>query len=512
MNSWLEATTNLIKLREVQKLENTFLYALLQNLRIQNALLLSLSGDGRYLCHKDREQTFSWSTVDFDVPFSHVLQDRIPKMLSFSDLVYWLRNKDFKRFTSSYGAGISCYIYPLSCLKEDSPSLLVLFGHEHRLQEVCTDSEFASYVETFCVQWLLLHEFKQIGKSTQDLSEALMVEKSAKQQSQQIRELSKSLIGNSSVMAEVKKKIVHAAQTSLSVLIQGETGVGKEVVARGIHKISASEKGRFIAINCSNMTTPTLEVELLGCEKGAFPGADAEREGLISQADGGTLFLDEIGDMPMTLQSKLLRILETKTFRPLGGKVEHMSNFRLVSATHINLQEKVKTKEFRADLYYRLMQCPISLPPLVDRKDDIELLSQFFITQYNKQNARSVGYLTSSALAHLKTFDFLGNVRELKNIIELSCSLVDDGQPISLSCIANNALALSLSELDRSLDRLESGNLNQLLEEFECKLILKRLYKYSGNKTKAAKSLGIPLRTFTYKCQKLEILYDASNS
>lgn len=504
MNSWLIAITKLVKLRDAKALTDTFVDTLSENLRVEKPLVLELTEDGRELLYSNKDKQFRWSVVDFDVPFSHVLQESKYKILSMSDLVYWQGNKVFKKLVSQLNSDDSCLIYPLPRMKQSGPSLLIIWGETSNLNEAYRKPEFTLYLETFCAQWELLKEIKAIGLENDGLSETLTIERKLSQQEKKLLELSSTLIGNSSVMLEVKQKMVVAAESPLSVMIHGDTGTGKEVVARAIHQISGYKNGQFIAINCSAIPENLLESELFGYEKGAFSGADSYHAGLIEQADGGTLFLDEIGDMPMNLQSKLLRVLETKCFRPLGGKSELVSRFRLISATHINLKDKVKSKEFRPDLYYRLMQCPLSIPSLSDCRDDIEALSEFFVDKYNENYNREVGYLTKQSLDYLKKLDFSGNVRELKSMIELSCSQVKDGQQIGLSYISDNSDALSLFDSHDSDSNYEGG-LNSILECFELKVINDRLKQYSGNKTQAAKSLGIPLRTLTYKCQKLEI-------
>ncbi|MFH0258326.1 sigma-54 interaction domain-containing protein [Vibrio rumoiensis] len=503
MSPWLVSITELMKLRDASSLSKTFINCLTQTLDISQSFILELSDNGRELIYNGHDEGFTWSVMDFDTPFAHVLHDNKHKLILQSELIYWQGNNEFKKLASQLRTGQACLIYPLSCAKESGPSLLVLFGDSDNLEKIKFVSEFKLYVDAYGAQWKLLKDLKKVDLEKQTLSETLTIERKVSQQSQKLLDLSSTLIGGSSAMVEVKKKIVAAAESPLSVMIHGDTGTGKEVVAKAIHQISSYNKGQFIAINCSAIPENLLESELFGYEKGAFSGADSYHAGLIEQADQGTLFLDEIGDMPVHLQSKLLRVIETKSFRPLGGKKELTSNFRLISATHINLKEKIKAKEFRPDLYYRLMQCPISLPALIERKDDIEILSEYFIDKYNESYQRDVGYLTRSSLDYLKKLEFPGNVRELKSMIDLSCSQVEDGQPISLSCIADNSNALSLFDNDDVI--LDSRNLDEILNEFESKVINGRLKTCLGNKTKTAKSLGIPLRTLTYKCQKLEI-------
>src|SRR5690606_20663064 len=186
--------------------------------------------------------------------------------------------------------------------------------------------------------------------------------------------LSLTLVGTSEARVTRRAQVVRAASSQLSVLIQGETGCGKDVVARGIHDMSERANGPMVVVNCAAIPDTLLESELFGHTKGAFSGADQAKEGLLAQANGGTLFLDEIGDMPMALQSKLLRVLESRQFRPLGARDEQHSDFRLVAATHQPLQEGIEDGRFRRDLFYRLSQFPLRVIPLRERTEDLEAL------------------------------------------------------------------------------------------------------------------------------------------
>jgi sigma-54-specific transcriptional regulator len=205
-------------------------------------------------------------------------------------------------------------------------------------------------------------------------------------------------------------------------MIQGETGTGKELVAQAVHDFSSRADQPFIAINCAAIPENLLESELFGYRKGAFSGAETDKQGLITQADGGTLFLDEIGDMPLVLQAKLLRVLETRMFRPVGGKEELSSDFRLVSATHMSLLEQVRKKTFRQDLYYRLFQYPIRVPALTERTEDIELLGQHFVRLFNQAHGTDIRGIHYRAIDSLKRHGFPGNVRELKHLVEFGCA------------------------------------------------------------------------------------------
>jgi len=230
-------------------------------------------------------------------------------------------------------------------------------------------------------------------------------------------EVFRSLVGASSAMLQVRFLIEQVAATNANVLILGESGTGKEVVARNIHDLSERAKGPFVPINCGAIPAELLESELFGHEKGAFTGAFSARKGRFELADGGTLFLDEIGDMPQPMQVKLLRVLQERTFERVGGSKSIKANVRIIAATHQNLEEMIKSGDFREDLYYRLNVFPIETPALRERKEDIPLLLQELIKRFEQEQGRTVRF-TEKALESLKEHTWAGNVRELANLIE----------------------------------------------------------------------------------------------
>ncbi|BBI64270.1 hypothetical protein HSBAA_55760 [Vreelandella sulfidaeris] len=245
--------------------------------------------------------------------------------------------------------------------------------------------------------------------------------------------------------------------------------------------------------------------------RGAFSGADQAQEGLISQADGGTLFLDEVGDMPLALQAKLLRVLESGRYRPLGASEERCADLRLVAATHQPLREHIRTQQFRADLYYRLGQFPLNLPPLAERRDDIAQLAQSFINDFCLREEREEVGITPAALRLLKQRDYPGNVRELKNLIDYACAMTPQGADIDAYVLPGE------QEVESSRASTPQGNsmaftlpndiddLRQALRDVETAIIRQRLRHFGGNRAQAAASLGLPKRTLAHKCQLLEL-------
>ena len=230
----------------------------------------------------------------------------------------------------------------------------------------------------------------------------------------------------------------------------------------------------------------------------------------MADANGGTLFLDEIGDMPIALQAKLLRVLESQKYRPLGAEKELSSNFRLVVATHVNLKEHVSNGKFRKDLYYRIYQYPIILPKLSDRIEDVELLSRYFINNYNTEHKYTVRGLHHKALDYLMSYQFPGNVRELKHLIEYGCTQTEDGEQVIFSHIIDrldkNLGSEGIAVLEIGIGSKIISDLKGAVKEYETNIITSRLREFDGDRAKTAESLGIPKRTLADKCLKLEIV------
>jgi DNA-binding NtrC family response regulator len=306
---------------------------------------------------------------------------------------------------------------------------------------------------------------------------------------------SPDLTATSSAMREVMKTIDLVAPTDLTVLIEGESGVGKELVANAIHQRSPRRERPFIAINCGVLQESLLESELFGHEKGAFTGAHADHQGLFEIADGGTLFLDEIGEMGQDLQVKLLRVLERSEFRRVGGhKLIHV-DVRVVAATNKKLAEEVKSGRFREDLFYRLNVVHVQVPPLRERRDEIPDLVRGFLSAHTRKGLPEKR-ISEEALETLKGYRWPGNVRELKNLVERSVILCRG------DTIGPRDLPRSLFEADSGPTVSDDGDL--LLADVERKHILKILRRNSGNKVKAAKILGINVKTLYNKIKSYE--------
>jgi DNA-binding NtrC family response regulator len=291
------------------------------------------------------------------------------------------------------------------------------------------------------------------------------------------------LIGFSSGMREVQKKIGIAASGDVTVLVEGETGTGKELVARAIHRYSDRGKGPFVAVNCAAIPSELLESELFGHAKGAFTGAFQPRPGKFREADSGTLFLDEIGDMPLAMQAKILRVLQDKVVIPVGGQSSHQVNIRIVAATHQNLATKVQDGTFRQDLFFRLNVLNIRLPALRERGSDILLLAEHFL----RQSTSPAKSLSAAAAKLLLEHSWPGNVRELENAMR-SSSLAVRGAVIDAR---NLQMTLTESQTETQIDDLLELDFHSAVSQFEKLLLEKALKKAHGNRAEAARLLNI---------------------
>ncbi|PWT86862.1 MAG: transcriptional regulator [Blastocatellia bacterium] len=309
-----------------------------------------------------------------------------------------------------------------------------------------------------------------------------------------------SLIGNGPEMRKIYQIIEQAAPTSASVLITGDSGTGKELVAQTIHQLSPRAPFPFVAINCAAIPETLLESEIFGHEKGAFTGAADRRQGCFELADRGTLFLDEIGEMTPQTQVKLLRVLQERKFRRLGGRTEQSVDVRMIAATNLDPMEAVQAGKLREDLYYRLNVFAFRLPPLRERREDLPLLVQAFINEFNARNQKSVAGVDHQAMRMLEQYAWPGNVRELRNVIERATILA------SGPLIEPKHLPPTLTgEPPRQHQPQVALGPGVTVEEAERRLILMTLEHTRDNKTRAAEILGISLKTLHNKLNKLRL-------
>ena len=303
------------------------------------------------------------------------------------------------------------------------------------------------------------------------------------------------IIGNSPVLESVLEQVEQVAPTDSTVLIQGETGTGKELIARAIHNLSARCGRPFIKLNCAAIPFDLLESELFGHERGAFTGAIAQKIGRFEMADKGTLFLDEVGDIPPGLQPKLLRVLQEQEFERLGSTRTQQVNIRLVAATNRSLAGMVKRGEFRSDLYYRLNVFPIPLPPLRDRRDDIPALVEHFVEIYSRRMDKQIEHIPPGTMSALTSYQWPGNIRELQNFIERSV-IVSSGSGLSAPLASLNAAAETESLEAITLEDVEREHIRKILEQTR--------WVVAGPNGAAAR-LGIKRSTLYFRMQKLGI-------
>ena len=308
------------------------------------------------------------------------------------------------------------------------------------------------------------------------------------------------IVGNTKEVKEVVGLVKKVNDSPVTVLILGESGTGKELVARAIHYTSTRSTKPFTAINCASIPEALLESELFGYEPGAFTGASTRRSGLFEASNGGTIFLDEIGDLPPATQSKILRVLQEKELRRLGGRDTIKVNVKIIAATNKDLEKEIKNGRFREDLYYRLRVVTIELPPLRERKEDIPALSAYFLEKYNKEFGRRIKKINDSVLKAFSDYHWPGNIRQLEAVIERAV-LICDTDTIMLSDIKGE---LRIRKAGGAID-IEIPDEGLVFDDLEKELLRKAMAKAGGVAARAAKLLGMSYKTFWYRWEKLSM-------
>jgi transcriptional regulator with GAF, ATPase, and Fis domain len=296
------------------------------------------------------------------------------------------------------------------------------------------------------------------------------------------------IIGGSSAMRALNQQLEKVVDTRVTVLIEGETGVGKELIAAAVHYRSKRRDKLFVGQNCAAMPENLLESELFGHKKGSFTGAYEDKKGLFEIADGGTLFLDEVTEMPLSLQSKLLRALQEGEIRPVGSTQEKRVNVRIVAATNRNLEKEVEGGRFREDLYYRLKVFPLRVPPLRERREDIPVLATYFLTRFSTELGKPAAGFSQQAMELLQSYDFPGNVRELQNEVQRLVIQIEPG-----GFVTPELLSPRIRQIEGVIERVRptKGTLKEMMDHLERWLLIEALREHQNNKTAAAKSLGI---------------------
>ncbi len=342
-----------------------------------------------------------------------------------------------------------------------------------------------------------------------------------------LRQVFSEIVGKSDVMEAVLQTVGKIARSEAPVLIRGESGTGKELIAKALHRMSSRASKRLISINCSAIPDTLLESELFGSVKGAFTGADKTRKGYFEEANGGTLFLDEIGDMPLTLQSKLLRVLQEKKFVPIGSTEPRHADVRIITATNVDLDDAVGKQKFRNDLYYRLNVLPILLPPLRERKGDVRLLLDHTLNLFNMTHAlNNPCYFNNEAYQCLERYNWPGNVRELINLIE-RLVVMSGGGEIDIRALPNEYKTVKAGASAKAVDTsffysdaplimpdlasvellpAQGLNLETYIEQLENTLIMQALERTGNNKNQAAKLLGLNRTTLVERIKKRKLV------
>ena len=317
------------------------------------------------------------------------------------------------------------------------------------------------------------------------------------------------IVGNCPRMMHIYDLIRQVAQTDTNVLISGESGTGKELIAHALHQESTRRDKPFVVINCGGIPETLIESELFGHKKGSFTGADRDKGGLFEAAHRGTIFLDEIGELPVQVQVKLLRVIQERTFKAVGGSEDILVDIRIISATNKNLEKEVIDGGFREDLFYRLNVVEIKVPPLRERKADLHHLAQHFLDKYARKMGKEMTKISSYAIDLLSKYDFPGNVRELENLMERSVALSNTNilLPDSLAMsIHKRRWIEGVKDKRFDLDEVPNGvSLDAILTDIEEAYLKKAMEISGGNKQKAAELLDLNLRSLRYRLDKLEI-------
>ena len=314
----------------------------------------------------------------------------------------------------------------------------------------------------------------------------------------------RNIVGHSPQMQDVFKLIKRVAATDSTVIIQGESGTGKELVARALHAGSMRADRPFISVNCGAFTETLLESELFGHVRGSFTGAVSNKKGLFEIAEHGSLFLDELGELSPKTQVKLLRVLEERSFYPVGGSQPKKVDVRVIAATNRDLEEEVRRGNFREDLFYRLNVIPVTLPTLRDRQEDIPLLAGHFLARYSTLMGKEVLRISEDSMASIVNYDWPGNIRELENVIQRGVALAD-GDTIDCEHLADKILAAPERQPEETELPPEGLDLDMKLDEIERNYILRALHRTNWHMTQAAHLLGMPFRSLRYRVKKLNI-------
>lgn len=467
--------------------------------------LLDLSGR-QLACSgvvNDRDFSLELAVDDFGHPLAYVMHENQQRI--WNSLLGGARidHEDFRDLLSCSGSDVGLYAMPVQDAQGKPVGVLGVFDNAAQFKKWQASNELnllCRLYEQHLARVRSLRDHSALRASLRQIAG----ESALRQHKESL--LVAQLVGSTAQMQRLRDQITQEADHCLSVMILGETGTGKDVVARLLHQCSARADRPFVAINCAAIPENLIESELFGYQKGAFSGATGNKEGLIAQAYGGTLFLDEVGDMPLIMQSKLLRVLENHHYRPLGGDKEFSSDFRVIAATHQPLERRVAQGLFRQDLWHRLCQSQIVIPPLRDRREDLSALSLHFIQCFGERDGKTSGPLHPDFLTRLREYHFPGNVRELRNILEVAYVHTAEGEAICAEALSDDVRErLNCAAILPADEYKTINDLREALQTFEAAVIRSRLSFYQGNRALAADSLNIARRTLDHKCMKLDV-------
>ncbi|MDN7875163.1 sigma-54 interaction domain-containing protein [Burkholderia aenigmatica] len=420
----------------------------------------------------------------------------------------------FERLRERFMPGDGAWILPLRDTNQHAFAVLALLGAPSALHALRQSALWQALLQ--------IHErlFSGLQQNLGDAARARSADAVRAQVHTRTREraarlLAAEFVGVSPAVRELRSDMLSMTDSNLAILVTGETGAGKDHAAWLIHQ-AGSRQGKFVPVNCAAIPKDLIEAELFGNERGAFTGASQARTGLVAEADGGTLFLDEIGDMPLELQGRLLRVLNEKKYRPVGATQERHSDFRLICATHQPLLQRIAEGSFREDLYFRIRQQCLHVPALRERPEDIPVLAEHMLLQYNRERQTHIPGISAEALLMLQMHPLPGNVRELRNLVLVAAERTERGKAIEPQALrelrppAPRTRSLPAMSTMPLHDLWETNDLPGALAAFECHLISERLRQANGSRALAAQSLGIPKRTLARRCQRWNIFQEDS--
>lgn len=417
-----------------------------------------------------------------------------------------LKKKSFEMIISDLQMPHVTGLELLKFVKENYPDLLFMlitaFGTTETAVEAMKAGAYDYITKPFKLDEVRINIANALRSKTLETENRSLKKELTKEYSFQ------NLVGNSPVMHAIYDLIKRVSDTPTNVLITGESGTGKEMIAKAIHYNGLLKDRAFMSVNCGAIPETLMESEMFGHKKGSFTGAHVDKTGIFEAADGGTLFLDEIGELPLTIQVKLLRAIQERIIRRVGSTEDTHVSVRIIAATNRDLEQMVKAGTFRQDLYYRLNVIQIEAPSLRQRRDDIPILAKHFLKKYNERLNKNISGISQDALAVLKTYDFPGNVRELENIIERTVALEAGASILPESLppfVKTSSGAKQMVSSDGIEVTTEGVDLDKIIGQIEKELIIKAIHTADGVKKRAAKLLSITFRSMRYRVEKYNL-------